>query len=293
MEEAERLKARLDNIEAVEPILSALRTVSSGSRVLALKKKYAVESYRQDLLDVIASTSPHLAKRQRMLSEASPENGRRALLVIGSERGLCGAFNDVVAVYAEQVLQEYGADGTNVALMALGTRALRALQLRGRSPVWSSRLSLRALPRYELACELASRWLGQHRHQDLNALEVVYNAYRGLAMYEPCKVRLLPVHMPRAYPEEQAWPPVIETDAHCLHLRAVELWLCASLYAIMLESAAAEHTARYKLLDGAAQNAGRLIEELRVFLQVATQEAITSEMRDLASAAGLLGPRSL
>jgi F-type H+-transporting ATPase subunit gamma len=293
MEEAERLKARLDNVQAVEPILGALRTVSSGSRVLALKKMDVVESYRQDLLDVIANTSPHLTKRQRMLSEACPENGRRALLVIGSERGLCGAFNDVLAAYAEQVLQGYGADGTNVALMSLGTRALRALQLRGRHLVWSSRLSLRALPRYQLACELASGWLGQHRHQELDALEVVYNAYRGLAMYEPCKVRLLPLCLPVAPLDEQAWPPVIETDARCLYLQAVELWLCTSLYAIMLESAAAEHTARYRLLDGAAQNATRLIEELRVFLQVATQEAITSEMQDLASAAGLLGPRSL
>ncbi len=293
MEEAERLKARLDNIQAVEPILSALRTVSSGSRVLAIKKKDAVESYRQDLLDVIANTLPHLTRHQRMLREAGPENGRRALLVIGSERGLCGAFNDVLAAYTEQVLQGYGAGGTSVAVMSLGTRALRALQLRGRRPVWSSRLSLRALPRYELACELASGWLGQHKHRDLDALDVVYNAYRGLAMYEPCKVRLLPLRFPVAPVDEQAWPPAVETDAHCLYLQAVELWLCASLYVIMLESAAAEHTARFKLLDGAAQNAGRLIEELRVFLQMATQEAITSEMQDLASAAGLLGSRSL
>ncbi|KPL21977.1 MAG: hypothetical protein AMJ93_08345 [Anaerolineae bacterium SM23_84] len=86
---------------------------------------------------------------------------------------------------------------------------------------------------------------------------------------------------------------MIETDARCSYLRAVELPLCASLYAIRPGSAAVEHTARYRLLDGAAQNTARLIEELRVFLQVATQEAITSEMHDLASAAGLLGRCSL
>ncbi len=80
-----------------------------------------------------------------------------------------------------------------------------------------------------------------------------------------------------------------ETDAHCLYLRAVELRLCASLYAMMLESAAAEHTARCRLLDGAAQRAAWLIEELPVFPQV----AVTSEMQDLARAAALPGPRSL
>ena len=95
--------------------------------------------------------------------------------------------------------------------------------------------------------------------------------------------------MPLASPDEQSWPPVIETDARCAYLRAVELPLCASLYAIRPGSAAVEHTARYRLLDGAAQNTARLIEELRVFLQV----AIKSEMHDLASAAGLLGRCSL
>ncbi len=71
--------------------------------------------------------------------------------------------------------------------------------------------------------------------------------------------------------------------------RLARLWLAATLYGILLESATAEHSARYQLLEGAVQNAQRLTAELETSLQAARQEAITAEVQDLASGAGLVG----
>jgi F-type H+-transporting ATPase subunit gamma len=73
-----------------------------------------------------------------------------------------------------------------------------------------------------------------------------------------------------------------------LYARSLELALSAKLYGILLQSAAAEHSVRFQLLDGASQNAERLIDELGLFLQAARQDAITSELQDLAVGAGLL-----
>jgi F-type H+-transporting ATPase subunit gamma len=61
------------------------------------------------------------------------------------------------------------------------------------------------------------------------------------------------------------------------------------MYRVLLDSAAAEHSARFQLMEGAAQNSNRLINELTLALQSARQHAITSEMQELASGAGLLG----
>jgi len=120
-------------------------------------------------------------------------------------------------------------------------------------------------------------------------VEVVYNSYQGLARYEPRHQQLLP---PPTIPEEQPlWPPTIETDARQLWSLAAELWLSAALYGVLLESAAAEHSARFQLLDGASQNADRLVEELTLYLQTARQQAITSELQDLAVGSGLLQSR--
>jgi F-type H+-transporting ATPase subunit gamma len=61
------------------------------------------------------------------------------------------------------------------------------------------------------------------------------------------------------------------------------------MYRILLDSAAAEHSARFQLMEGATQNSGRLIADLTLALQAARQQAITAEMQELAAGAGLLG----
>jgi F-type H+-transporting ATPase subunit gamma len=61
-----------------------------------------------------------------------------------------------------------------------------------------------------------------------------------------------------------------------------------ALYALLLDSAAAEHATRYQLMEGAKQNAGRLIEDLTSELQAMRRQAITQEMQELAAGAGLV-----
>jgi F-type H+-transporting ATPase subunit gamma len=85
------------------------------------------------------------------------------------------------------------------------------------------------------------------------------------------------------------WPPIVETEPAALRRRLARLWLSATFHGIMLESAAAEHSARYQLLEGAAQNAQRMIEELETSLRAARQEAVTAEVQNLSSGAGLVG----
>ncbi|MBM4430711.1 MAG: hypothetical protein FJ026_10250 [Chloroflexi bacterium] len=289
MQELERLTTRLHNIQAVEPILSALRTISSGSRLRALAQARHVQRYRQELMEALAAVLSGLDPAG-LVSDVGPASGRLVVLVIGSERGLCGAFNDVLVEKVDQVLSEHLAAGQSVVLATLGTRMQRALRRRGYSPEQSWPLSTTALPPYDLAAELTTRWLAAYEAVEVDAVECIYNAYRSLTHYESVRLRLLPPELPPVPSVQEEWPPHVETDPFGLYVRSVELWVSAALYDILLESAAAEHTARYQLLDGAAQNAQRLLDELQLLLQAARQDAITAEMQDLTSGAGLLGP---
>jgi F-type H+-transporting ATPase subunit gamma len=291
MEQLERLTARLENVQAVQPLLNALRAISSRSRLIALQRAEGVEQHGQDLLQMLALVSARISALDRR-PHRSGADGTLVLVVIGSERGLCGAFNDVLVAYAEQLAAQYVAAGTQLQLVALGKRVHSALRSTEYSPSSSFSLSATALPSYDLAHSLVAEWLQAYQRHELDAVEVIYNAYQGLARYQPQLVRLLPPQLPPRSAQETEWPPQIETDPRCLFARLVELSLSARLYAILLQSAAAEHSARFQLLDGASQNAERLIDELKLFLQVARQDAITSELQDLAVGAGLLGRSS-
>jgi F-type H+-transporting ATPase subunit gamma len=147
-----------------------------------------------------------------------------------------------------------------------------------------------------LTFDLTRRWWARHEAGDLAAVDVIYNAYRGLGQYEPTVTRLIPPSdVPLAALEQDVeaetfWPPpIIETDPVSLRQQVIEQWTSVSLYRILLDSAAAEHATRYQLMEAATQNAERLIAELTLAVQTARQQEITREMQELTAGAGLLG----
>lgn len=293
MEDLERTETRLDNIRSVEPILSALRTISLGSWQAALKRKDSVRRYEERLTAMLPALLPHV-RPPSFPPIGGDERGeaRVVALVIGSERGLCGRFNAAVVERAERYLAEQAAAGAQVELMALGTRVRRILRRHQQPLAWSGALSVTALPPYRLAFDLTRLWLTRYEEREVDAVDLVYNAYRGSARYEPTVARLIPPTLPTPEADALPWPPpIIETGPLSLYARVVEQWATVSLYGLLLDSTAAEHSARFQLLEASTQNIERLIDELTLAVQTARQQEITQEMQELAAGAGLIGPQ--
>jgi F-type H+-transporting ATPase subunit gamma len=301
MENLERAEVRLKHIRTVVPILSALRTISLGSWRAALRQSASVRRYEGRLATILALLVPHLPGRQRA-ELAAQRSGyqsvstleRVVVAVIGTERGLCGRFNARAVTCAEQHLAEQEATGVQIELVAVGARASRILKRRQWPLAWSGSLSVATLPSYRMAFEVTSRWLRRYEEHELDAVDLVYNAYHGTGRYEPTVARLIPPELPHGGPGslDECWlPPIIETDLAGLYTRVIEQWTVASLYERLLESAAAEHSARYQIMEEATQNANRLITGLTLAVQLARQHEITQEMQELAAGAGLIGPR--
>jgi F-type H+-transporting ATPase subunit gamma len=286
----EAIKARLGNIRSVEPILGAMRTISLGSWQAALKRKERVLAYSERLLSLLHPLAPHLGSRRRRPRRATEASAPTLVIVIGSERGLCGAFNSSLVHYVEDELARFADEGLEVELHSLGTRVTRALARVGLSPSSSRALPMAALPSSELATTLMLGWLAQYEGREIDAVYAIYHAYRNSVQYEPTTLRLIPPPVPVVTESAYAWPaPYIDSDPTGLFVRTVVLWSTAELYRILLDSAASEHSARYQLMEGATRNSERLIEELTLALQAARQQAITAEMQELAAGAGLLG----
>jgi F-type H+-transporting ATPase subunit gamma len=288
----EGIKTRLSNIRSVEPILGAMRTISLGSWQSALHRQDRVRRYSDRLRALLPALTPaltaHNARRRRRLDGSSPAT--TVVLVIGSERGLCGAFNSTLVRYAQEALERYEEQGVQLELATLGSRARRALERLGREIAWSRPLPTTTLPTSQLAYELVHTWLEQYERYELDAVDLVYHTYRSATLYKPLSTRLIPPPLPSSVEGQAPWPPpYIDTDPLALYARLIVLGSTTEMYRILLDSAAAEHSARFQLMEGATQNSQRLINELTLALQSARQQAITAEMQELASGAGLLG----
>jgi len=286
MESLEQTKARLENIRGIEPILTALRTIALGGLRTTLRRLENARVYYAQLQQVLRLALEHLPHYNS--SAIHQRCGRCALLIVGSQRGLCGPFTSMVADASEQALRELQAEGVEVEIMVLGEHAHREMRRRGFQTAWEGRLPITSAPSFGMATELAEVALRRYEDGELEAFYVTYNHYLGAGRYEPRKVTLIPFKTEHPL-EEPVWPPpIVETDVRSLYKRVARQLVALSFYQVLLASAAAEHSARFQLMDGASQNSRRLIEELTLAYHTARQQAITQEMLELAVSAGLV-----
>ncbi len=327
-QDIERVQERLRNIRTVKPILGAMRTISLGNWQMAQNRRVDVERYGESLLSILPLVLPYLEGRNdgrrvllgdrsglagaldtaqnyavRLLSqipgfssrarpsEDSAQDERRILLVVlGSDRGLVGNFNDRVAERAVRYL-ESRTTSADLELVAMGSRLIRMLHRREIELTRSRTLPVTALPPFDMAFEMTQRWLKRYEAYELDAVDVVYNGYERAGKYAPQVTRLIPPELPESFGEgggEDA-EIVVETDPLSIYTRVVQQWTAIEFYRLLLESLASEHSSRFQLMESATQNTEDLVADLTQELQAARRQAITREMQELAAGAGLLG----
>ncbi len=295
MEDLERIKDRLENIQSVEPIVTSLRTIAMGGWQVALRRMRASNAYLAHLSEVLRVLVPLVSeddlRRALVVRRATPL--RPAMLVIASERGLCGAYNDVVLTGAERLIAEQQVRSDLVQVAALGSRASAHFASRGWPLLLSEALPVTRVPSWGLVRGLAARLIGLLGQGEIDGIYVIGAPYQATATPEPVSRLWLPIDASvLPVDEEPVWPqPIVETDPHPMFRQAVADRALVSLYRMVMESSASEQSARYRAMDSATSNLARLIEELTLAYHTARQHAITMEMLDLiGGTGGLRGP---
>lgn len=291
MEDIDRAEDRLGNIRSVEPILSALRTISHASWQTARRKLGEVHRVNNRIRRLMAVVPATLGSRTHTKSDVGE---RRILIAIGTQRGLCGAFNRVVANEAEQISAVWAKSDQQASFWVVGSRLARIFRSKGLAIDREWQLSSSSLPSYALAVDIFQTCLLSFQDPGTASIEIIYNRPLKGTLSETTLETILPPQALREFSlqREHLWPPpIIETDPIDLmaHLFLEGLSIQVLLY--LLESAEAEHSVRFHLMEEASQNAERIIDELNEIVLSARRQAITNEMTELATSSGLLGPR--
>lgn len=296
MEDIERIRERLENIRSVEPIIGSLRTIAAGGWRLAVRRLEACEEYAENLAEILGVVLPQVPRNDLasgfVTLEPVPPR-KPAMLVIASERGLCGSFNDIVLEGAERLIAEQQLESELVQIITLGSRAEAHFLRHGRPLLLAQPLPVTRVPSFEIVRHLAVTLQGLLSSDVVDAIDVVYSPYRAGITLPPVSRRWLPIDASALPRGSLRWPsPIIEGDKAALARRALEEWAFVHLFRLVIESSASEQNARFRAMDAATSNLRRLIDELTLGYHVARQHAITMEMLDLVAGAGMLrGPR--
>ena len=289
----ERIVARLSNLQAIEPLLGALRTISMGTWQMAQNKLNRLADFQENYRQILRQVSPLLANNGKPKPQAQKEDEipKNIVLVIGTERGLCGKFNENLVTQAIKWMEEQPAPTTQI--WAIGSKMSQTLSAVDLSPHWSTVLDSDLLNSYKRAYLTTQQWIAQFEESQLDQLSVLYQKSKGEGRIQFAAVTLLPFDLtgqePTENSDELTWPPpIIETDPLGIYQQIKAHFIASTFYRALLESAIAEHSSRFLLMEDAKRNSEDIITSLNRELNIERKRKITREMQELAIGAGLI-----
>ncbi|WP_101069003.1 F0F1 ATP synthase subunit gamma [Roseovarius salinarum] len=280
METLETIAARIETTEEIHGIVRTMKSLSAASIRSYERAVEAIGEYERTVtLGMQAVLRTQGAGRLR----ARPAKGRRLVIVLGSDRGLCGRFNDRVAGAARPVL-----GGGDTFLAVAGLRAAARLEAQGHAADIRFALPGSVAGLTETVRVMAARIDRETRHGRAGAVTLVFNRRQAQALAEPVQRQLLPVS--DRYLDALAtrpWPsrslPAHRADGDRLFSWLLHQHLFVMVYRALAESLASEHAARLAAMQGAERNIEERHADLRADYRHKRQESVTRELLDLVS----------
>jgi F-type H+-transporting ATPase subunit gamma len=289
MPSTKEIRRRIRTVQKTRQITSAMRMVSAAKLRRAQDAILAARPYAKKMYAVLGEIGRRHQDADHPLLKPHEQQRVHELIVVTSDRGLCGAFNANVLKRAQATARELAAKGQRVVITPVGKKAdefFRRRRLGEIQRVWSGLGTIGIRYASELAEHLAKRYASG----EIDGATLVYSEFVSALTQTPHADPLLPLA-----PAEQiaaagsaALPFEIEPDANELLNELVPQALEFTLYRALLENQAGEHAARMAAMESATRNSDELIGSLTLQYNRARQAAITKELMEIVSGAEAL-----
>ncbi|MYA28368.1 MAG: ATP synthase F1 subunit gamma [Nitrospira sp. SB0666_bin_27] len=290
MPSLQSLRRKIASVKNTQKITKAMKMVAAAKLKRAQDRILSSRPYAHQLRDVVR----HLAERASPISHPllrKREGHKTELLVVTSDRGLCGAFNANILRQATEFLKEHAEQGEQVSVSPAGRKGCdffrrRSWTIRQEWPGIFDRLS------FEHALDMGQDIIQHYNDGTFDQLYVVYNEFKSVMQQRVVVEKLLPIESLDEEAGETSSKAVgaylFEPDEDELLQTLLPKHFQVQAFRVLLESAAAEQAARMTAMDGATRNAGELIQKVTLFYNKTRQAAITKELMDIVGGAEAL-----
>jgi F-type H+-transporting ATPase subunit gamma len=292
MASLKEVRARITSINSTQQITKAMKMVAAAKLRRAQDNITQLRPYAKKLSQMLGTVSAGAETASESPYKQARPVERVLLIVITSDRGLCGAFNTNVVKAALAVIDEkYASQGRagNVEIMAIGKKGAEAFQRRGFkvNTAHVDAFGSLSFATVRTAAEEAMNGFANGRY---DVVEVIYNEFKNAAMQIVRTEQMLPIVATEA-PAGSNAPAInyiFEPSEKEIITELIPKTLKIQLYKAVLDSNASEHGARMTAMDKATENAGELLKELRLVYNRTRQAAITTEILEIVGGAEAL-----
>jgi F-type H+-transporting ATPase subunit gamma len=287
MAKGRELKGRIKTTENTRKITRTMEMVATSKMKRALDRVVAARPYAGALADVMGSLyAPELAERFPLLRQPNRE-GRAAVILLTSNRGLAGAFNANLIREARNTIARLEEAGTAVEVHVVGRKGIGYFRYVGRE-LAAARADVGDRPTAQNAAELVEGLMDAFARGSLDAVYVVYARFQSALSTPPTTHRVLPVEPPPAKAGATRRDYLLFPSAEAILAELLPSYVRNAVYRALVETAAAEHAARRTAMKNATDNAGEMLNILRRTYNRARQANITQEIAEIVGGAAAL-----
>ena len=281
MANLKELRVRITSIGSTMKITSAMKMVSAAKLKKAQDAIVQMRPYASKLTEILQKASSTLDSSENAYGQVRDTN-RTRVVVITSNRGLCGAFNSSVVKKAKALMADSNDD---FSIVAIGKKAGDAFKDDAR--LVERNVELWDNINFEAASEYAQKLMEGYLAGEFDKVVLVYNAFRNAAVQEPTAEQMLPISMDTEGPVDTTEYLYEPTKSEILE-DLIPTSLKTQFFASLLDANASEHGARMTAMHKATDNAKALQGDLKLEYNKARQAAITNEILEIVGGADAL-----
>lgn len=277
------IQKRINAVENTKKITKAMKMVAAAKLRKVQTRMMDLRPYADKMHDVLISLAKGADRESHPLLSLRPRKTVE-VVVVTSDRGLCGAFNTNILKAAQETIDNYKKEGFEISISTVGKKARDYFKRRDIT-VRNSWTDISGSVRFSSAEEIANDIKENYINETVDEVNVVYNAFKSMVSQTVTTAKLLPLS-PEEEGEEEAveesatdfiYEPSMEAIFESLIPRNVDI----QIYRALLESSAAEEAARMSAMENATQSCTDMVGTLTLQYNKARQASITGELMDI------------
>jgi F-type H+-transporting ATPase subunit gamma len=278
------ITGKIQSIGNTMKVTAALETVSASK----IKKSQALMSATRPYVRMMRRISGHLAKAnpevRHPFTVEYDKVEKVGYIIVSTDRGLCGGLNNNLFRKTLKDMSEWKAKEVDIALVTLGKKA-SAFFKNVDVEIMGHVAGLGESPKIEDLIGAIRIMVEAYRDNGIQRLYIVTNLFVNTMTQEPTILQMLPLPPTDDTELGEIWDYIYEPDAKTLLDEVSLRYIEALIYQAVLENLASEHAARMLAMKNATDNAGDLIDELKLAYNKARQAAITQEISEIVGGA--------
>jgi F-type H+-transporting ATPase subunit gamma len=281
---SKEIRAKIKSVENTRKITRAMEMVAAAKMRKAQERMRAARPYAEKIRNVAAHLSranpeykhPFLVKRE--------ENRNIGLIVVTSDKGLCGGLNTNILRLAVNNMKSWEDEGKGIQVCPIGNKGMGFMSRIG-ARVKSHLTGLGDTPHLEKLIGAVKLMLDAYTAGEIDAIHISYNRFVNTMKQEPCVEQLLPLSGEQMGTAEGSWDYIYEPDAKQVIDELLVRYIESLVYQAVVENMASEQSARMVAMKAASDNAKSVIGELKLVYNKARPAAITREISEIVGGA--------